>query len=678
MNRLVLLCWVVILQWGAFAHGANKPLFQPKPAWVESITPEWDLSLPEAEINGGILHLLYDDQTQLSNCENYFHGAYKVVNAQGLQNAAEIGLSWDPAYQTLIIHQIRIRRNGEFENRLNPSEVNILQQELNAQMHIYNGQLTAYTILSDIRVGDIVEYSYTIRGCNPAFGSERVSQVYLAQASPVGRLYCKVLTVPKALYTLMETEGKPSADGNAWIWDKKWPTPVKIEEKTPGWHPILPTAIISTYPDWTSVSQQISALFQQTNQVGPEVKARIKKIQDGYQFEESKVSAAIRFVQEEIRYMGVETGISGFRPYSPEKVIQQRYGDCKDKSQLLAEILKGIGLEAWPVLVSTNSRGHVRDYPPNPYAFNHCIVKAISPTMGEFWIDPTLTSQRGNPYQLPRPHYGIGLLLNGKGEYPWETIPVDSSLDMKIQESYYLYTEKASTLRTTLIAHGLFSDFFRGLIHSQTNTAIEDFLTELYAVYFPDILSHHDLIYSDDSLKNSITLSLDFDIPNVWQMESGEKLANIMPVLLFAFSDLGYERNRSNAIELSFPLDIVNEIQIHRPGGIGIEESVFEEDNDFFRYKVLTYNQNSLEGVSGKIEFNYTTKRDQVHPAGLEKFFQAYDNMDNNSAYKVVAEGTMKTDGQTSLTLGIFGLIIVIGLGGIGFAIYKAMNKSRR
>lgn len=678
MNRFLLLGWVLALQIGCQVFAANKPLYQPKSAWVESIVPDWDLTLPEVEIDGGILRLLYDDQVQLSNCENFFHTAYKVVNAQGLQNASEISLSWDPAYQTIILHQVRIRRNGEFENRLNPSEVNILQQELNAQMHVYNGHLTAYMILSDIRVGDMVEYSYTIRGCNPAFGSERTTQIFLAHASPVGRMYGRVIAVPNANYTLMGTEEKPRVEGGTWIWDQEWPTPVKMEEGTPGWVPTFPTAYISTYSNWETVAQQVTTLFKQTNQSGKEVKERIQKIMDGYQFEEQRVQAAIRFVQEDIRYMGVETGISGFRPYSPEKVINQRYGDCKDKSQLLAEILKGIGLEAYPVLVSTSNRIHVRDYPAMPYAFNHCIVMAKSPTQGEFWIDPTQTSQRGNPYQLPLPNYGVGLRLDEKGGYPWEVIPMDTTIDLIIKESYYLYTDKPSTLRSTVIAHNLHSDFFRGLIHSQTDTDIEDFFTDLYATQFSDIISHHDLIYTDDTVQNTITLSLDFDIPNIWHSESGVEMVSLSPLLLFAFADLSFDRNRSSAIELGYPLDISNEIEFHRPEGVSIAEEYIEDDNDFFFYNVASSTQQNIEGGSGLVEFRYYNKRDQVHPAGLEKFFQSFTNLENHSAYEVQKQTDAMTGGSGSGTTGVIVLVILLGLGGIGIAIYRAMMSSSK
>src|SRR5690606_28080296 len=51
------------------------------------------------------------------------------------------------------------------------------------------------------------------------------------------------------------------------------------------------------------------------------------------------VKEATDFVQNEVRYMGVEVGEYSHRANKPEKVFDQRYGDCKDKSVLLSALL---------------------------------------------------------------------------------------------------------------------------------------------------------------------------------------------------------------------------------------------------------------------------------------------------------------------------------------------------
>jgi transglutaminase-like putative cysteine protease len=70
--------------------------------------------------------------------------------------------------------------------------------------------------------------------------------------------------------------------------------------------------------------------------------------------DEEYILEAIRFVQDEVRYLGVETGINTHKPYPPSQILAQRFGDCKDKSLLLTTLLQARNIEAYPVLVNTS------------------------------------------------------------------------------------------------------------------------------------------------------------------------------------------------------------------------------------------------------------------------------------------------------------------------------------
>ncbi len=71
-----------------------------------------------------------------------------------------------------------------------------------------------------------------------------------------------------------------------------------------------------------------------------------------------KLQSVAAFMQQKIRYVGIEIGIGGFRPHSAEDVYRNRYGDCKDKATLLISMLDALGVRATWVLVDTH-RGFV-------------------------------------------------------------------------------------------------------------------------------------------------------------------------------------------------------------------------------------------------------------------------------------------------------------------------------
>ena len=86
---------------------------------------------------------------------------------------------------------------------------------------------------------------------------------------------------------------------------------------------------------------------------------------------------ALAFVQDELRYTGIELGPDSYRPAPPVETFRLRYGDCKAKALLLCTLLREMNLEAYPALVNTSARETVARRLSSPFAFNHVIVKLL-------------------------------------------------------------------------------------------------------------------------------------------------------------------------------------------------------------------------------------------------------------------------------------------------------------
>jgi hypothetical protein len=54
--------------------------------------------------------------------------------------------------------------------------------------------------------------------------------------------------------------------------------------------------------------------------------------------QEQQVLTVLQFVQEQVRYFGIEIGSSATKPANPSVVFARRFGDCKDKSLLFVTI----------------------------------------------------------------------------------------------------------------------------------------------------------------------------------------------------------------------------------------------------------------------------------------------------------------------------------------------------
>ncbi|WNO54662.1 tetratricopeptide repeat protein [Stakelama saccharophila] len=126
---------------------------------------------------------------------------------------------------------------------------------------------------------------------------------------------------------------------------------------------------------------------------GGDLAGEVAKIEKASSDPKVRAAAALRLVQDKVRYLfkGMDGG--NYTPQSPAKTWQLRYGDCKAKSLLLLAMLHKMGIEAEPVLASSKLGDLVSRRLPSAAAFDHVLVRAQ--VGGEtLWLDGTRTGDR--------------------------------------------------------------------------------------------------------------------------------------------------------------------------------------------------------------------------------------------------------------------------------------------
>jgi hypothetical protein len=117
------------------------------------------------------------------------------------------------------------------------------------------------------------------------------------------------------------------------------------------------------------------------------VRDRAREVAGSLTGRREKLAALLDFVRRQVRYVAVEVGIGGYRPHTPQEVLERRWGDCKDKAFLLIDLLRDSGIEAWPVLIRFDPEGRVDREFPSPQ-FNHAIVAVSAEGLGVKEGDP--------------------------------------------------------------------------------------------------------------------------------------------------------------------------------------------------------------------------------------------------------------------------------------------------
>ncbi len=172
---------------------SEKITVTKEPVWITKNTIDYSKKLLDKDAADGYIDISLEKQVYLAEQSEYIRRSKKIISQAGVQNGSEISVSFDPSYEQLTFHSIRIIRNGETLDRLQLSKIKTLHQEKELSSFIYNGLLDAVLIMDDVRQGDIIEYSYTVKGFNPIFKNKFASEFHLDYAVPVYEIYYKLI-----------------------------------------------------------------------------------------------------------------------------------------------------------------------------------------------------------------------------------------------------------------------------------------------------------------------------------------------------------------------------------------------------------------------------------------------------------------------------------------------------
>lgn len=139
---------------------------------------------------------------------------------------------------------------------------------------------------------------------------------------------------------------------------------------------------IADYAKW------IYELQDGTANSNAEMAALVAKLTKHAKSPREKAKILYDWVQENIRYVGVQVGLGGWRPFPATKVFDNGYGDCKAKANILKSFLDTAGISSSMASLYKNNGPPQRFWLPAIGNTNHAIL-AIDLPEGVVIVDPT-------------------------------------------------------------------------------------------------------------------------------------------------------------------------------------------------------------------------------------------------------------------------------------------------
>jgi hypothetical protein len=546
-----------------------------EPGFVDQrpVPQEWDATAPGAS-DTRWRYWLYDIQADRRAGQDmlYVEHVFEPRAESMIGEAGRFQIQFNPAFQKLMLHRAELRRNGEWHDRLVPEKVSLARRESGFENDLADGVVTALIVLDDVRVNDVLRISYTIAGSNPVLQGDVSDWARFAWGNPALDVRLRVLmdpartpriyrenTAPEPVITHLAdaVEVTMAAHGSAQIVD---------EEQYPSWYRPYPLVQVAADRSWADVVAWALPLYPSVDTLPEELEAKLQawsQLPD----EQAKVQAALRTVQDQVRYFGVEMGENSHRPTTPAETWRRRYGDCKDKVYLLVTLLRRLRVRAVPALVDTDRGRAAAGFVPSASVFNHVIAR-VQIGKRTLWLDPTITHQGGRPDASDLSMYGAALPVQPGvvRMQPIDPLPaVNNGITSK--ESYAPEADgKRVRLEIETVYRGNSADRQRRAFAGER---IED-LQRRYADYYRKRHGELEVVEGpkvrDDRERNIVTVSERYLLNAPFEAEGAAvKALDVYADALQAGATLPRSISRTSPVDYIHPGDYRHEIEVALP-----------------------------------------------------------------------------------------------------------------
>lgn len=529
---------------------------------------------------------------------DYF--AIKVLDSSGIAAFSTMQFGFDPLSEGIFVNGLEVKdEEGKVVATGNVADYYIVDAASTTQV----SQKKVLNIpISGLRPGCLIqltvtrqdlappgEFPFTAHDCITVFPI--LEDVFLIQGE----------TNAIKFAGLDAGSGQKSEDGLYWV--RKQPEVYKLEPMEQSPADFAPALYVGdATATWEGEAKKyLEQLgdYLQLDAAGRELAGKLAKDSSR---ESERILSMARYVQTNYTYKALEFGRRARLPHSTSEITRNHYGDCKDHSLLLQQMLEASGIPARLALVKT--QGKVLKELPSLDQFNHMVVYLPTFQNG-FFMDCTdkgsdlaqgvpiglagkeaLILDAANPRFVAIPDYPEGSsTLNSRRE-----VRITNGTDVAVHEVLNLTGCNGSALRA----------YFKEL----QPAARRNFVDIQLARQSGEVAGLK--LQNLDDTGCPLVLELDYVLKRQFHLAGNQLVGKLPDVWEQLYASADPVERRTTPFELSFPIDVESTITLAAPEGY--QEPALED----FRHNVqMAYatSQSVAQKEGPDLKIDYRLKR---------------------------------------------------------------------
>jgi tetratricopeptide (TPR) repeat protein/transglutaminase-like putative cysteine protease len=313
----------------------------------------------------------------------------RIQSQAGVQAFGQLVFGYSTANEELTVDYVRVRKSDGQVVETPAATAQDFAPEILRQAPMYSDYRERHISVVELQPGVILEY-HTVTRFKPLATDEFWYEYSFSTdwALVDGLLQ---INIPRSRDVKLKSpdhkyESRDDGDRRIYTWTVKNFVPKRGNRDDDEEEDDTPDIQLSSYADWQEVSRWYAKLQSERAVPDETIKRRAAELTRGATTEEQEARLLYDYVALNIRYVSLSFGIGRYQPHAASEVLQNGYGDCKDKHTLLQALLAAEGIQSYPVLIQSERK--LDPDVPSPAQFDHVITAArVGPNLT--WLDTT-------------------------------------------------------------------------------------------------------------------------------------------------------------------------------------------------------------------------------------------------------------------------------------------------
>ena len=377
-----------------------------------------------------------------------------------------------------------------------------------------------------------------------------------------------------------------------------------------------------------------NSLVGNTNRLSPLHQDDIRKLVEGISNDKEKVRVIYHYLQSNFRYVSIQLGIGGFKPFPADFVHEKKYGDCKGLSNYMEACLAAVNIKSYSAWIRSGKDETYIDPDFTYDIFDHQILM-VPLDKDTIWLECTspdndfghLGSFTENRYALVMKENGGRLLKTPSGKATDNTIR--SSADINISP------EGEAEVNAGFLSTGEYKYLLVNLSR-QNSDVHKEYLVNILGSVNPDEFS----MTFDNKNKSPFASNIHLQLEKIYEFKAGTKMF-IRPRMFRIWSHkLDHVEKRENDYFLDFPLIKSDTTSFHLPEGFTVESL---PKNKSVSFPLGKYE--STYWIDEKARIVYSTARLEINnykiePALYEQARLFFDQVIDDGNQKIILKNS--------------------------------------